>query len=215
MCAWVGDALASGCDWLVGPEGLDVERTLALLDTHERAGTAVLLAGVTAAFAVLFAACRARSRAFRLGPGSRVMDTGGDKGLGRPLSRPAFLHECWTLLGVQGYYCVNEYGMTELCSQRYESVLADRLAGRSLDARRLVAPPWLRTRVLDPDTLDELPAGRTGLLCHHDLANLGSVSVVLTEDLGHTVGDDGIVVEGRVAGAVPRGCGQLLAAIVP
>src|SRR5207302_625090 len=53
--------------------------------------------------------------------------------------------------------------------------------------------------------------GATGLLCHHDLANAGSVSVVLSEDLGRAVGDDGIEVLGRVAGAAPRGCGLLLA----
>jgi hypothetical protein len=94
-------------------------------------------------------------------------------------------------------------------------VLRDRFAGRSLAPRRLVAPPWLRTRVLDPDTLASAPPGTIGLLCHHDLANAGSVSVVLTEDLGHTVGYDGIAVVGRVPGATPRGCGLLLADIVP
>ena len=56
-----------------------------------------------------------------------------------------------------------------------------------------------------------MAAGSVGLLCHYDLANVGSVAVVLTEDLGRTVGDDGIEIVGRVAGAVPRGCGMLLA----
>src|SRR5262249_19330367 len=134
-----------------------------------------------------------------VGPGSRVMDTGGAKGLRRPLSRAGFFRECWTHLGVAGYCCVNEYGMTELCSQRYDSTLVDRFRGRNLAPRRLLAPPWLRTRVLDPDTLEPVPPGATGLLCHHDLANAGSVSVVLTEDLGRTVGDDGIEAGGRVA----------------
>jgi hypothetical protein len=211
MCAWVGEALATDAEWLVGADGLEVERLLDLLDRAAASGEAILLAGVTAAFARLFDACRARGRTFRLGPGSRIMDTGGQKGLARPLSRAAFLRECWTLLGVAGYWCVNEYGMTELCSQRYESALHDRFHGRSLAPRRLLAPPWLRTRVLDPDTLAAIPPGETGLLCHHDLANAGSVSVVLTEDLGHTVGDDGIEVTGRILGAAPRGCGMLLA----
>ena len=143
------------------------------------------------------------------------MDTGGQKGLTRPLSRAGFLRACWTALGIPAYFCVNEYGMTELCSQRYESVLRDRFAGRSLDARRLVAPPWLRTRVLDPDTLAPVAAGETGLLCHHDLANAGSVAVVLTEDLGRSVADDGIEIVGRVPGAPPRGCGMLLAELAP
>ena len=141
------------------------------------------------------------------------MDTGGPKGLDRPGSRAGFLRACWTHLGIPTYYCVNEYGMTELCSQRYDSALRDRFDGASLAPRRLAAPPWLRTRVVDPDTLVPVPAGATGLLCHHDVANAGSVSVVLTEDLGRTVGDDGIELRGRVAGAMPRGCGLLLAEV--
>jgi hypothetical protein len=210
MCAWVGDELAAGVEWLFDPEPL-----LARLGAAETSGEAVLLIGVTAAFARLFDACRASGRTFRLGPATRIVDTGGAKGRARSLSRPAFIRECWTALGVPGYYCINEYGMTELCSQRYDSALEDRFHGRSLAPRRLVGPPWLRTRVLDPDTLVPVRAGETGLLCHHDLANAGSVSVVLTEDLGRTIGEDGIELVGRVAGAVPRGCGMLLADLGP
>jgi hypothetical protein len=206
MCVWVGNELAAGIEWLVEPDAL-----VARLAAAEARGEALLLLGVTAAFARLFDACRTRGRTFRLGPGSRVVDTGGAKGLSRPLSRAAFLRECWTAFGIPGYYCVNEYGMTELCSQRYDSALDDRFHGRSLAPRRLVGPPWLRTRVLDPDTLAPVAPGATGLLCHHDLANAGSASVVLTEDLGRTAGEDGIELLGRVAGAVPRGCGMLLA----
>jgi Acyl-protein synthetase, LuxE len=214
MCVWVGESLASRADWLVAADGIEMPRLLDRLATAQATGEALLVAGVTAAFAQLFDVCRARGIAFRLAPESRVMDTGGAKGLVRPLSRPAFLRECWSLLGVPGYYCVNEYGMTELCSQRYESVLDDRFHGRSLAPRRLVAPPWLRTRVLDPETLEPCPLGAPGLLCHHDLANAGSVSVVLTEDLGRAVADDGIEILGRVPGAEARGCGLLMAEIV-
>jgi len=215
MCVWVGEALAAGVEWFVGERGLETERLLGRLTAAEASGEALLLVGVTAAFAQLFDTCRARARAFRLGPASRVVDTGGMKGMTRPLSRPGFLHECWTLLGVPGYYCVNEYGMTELCSQRYDSVLDDRFHGRSLAPRRLVAPPWLRTRVLDPDTLAPVVPGAAGLLCHHDLANAGSVSVVLSEDLGRAAGDDGIELLGRASGTPPRGCGLLLADLEP
>ena len=211
MCAWVGDALGTSAEWFGGADGLDVERLAARLADLETTGDAVLLAGPTAGFVRLFDT----GRRFRLGPASRVMDTGGAKGMPRPLSRAGFFRACWNALGVPGYFCVNEYGMTELCSQRYDSALDDRFHGRSLAPRRLVAPPWLRTRVLDPDTLCAVPPGTTGLLCHHDLANAGSVSVVLTEDLGRTVGDDGIEVLGRVPGAVPRGCGMLLADLAP
>ena len=211
MCAWVADHMGSHAEWFADGGHLDLDALTSRLAELERSGESVLVAGPTAGFAALFAT----GRTFRLGPGSRLMDTGGAKGMSRPLSRAGFLRACWTHLGVAGYFCVNEYGMTELCSQRYDSALRDRFLGRSLDRRRLVAPPWLRTRVLDPDTLAPVAPGATGLLCHHDLANAGSVSVVLTEDLGHAVGDDGIAVTGRVAGAPPRGCGLLLAQLVP
>src|SRR5947208_1292021 len=204
MCVWVGEALARGIAWMVGERGLETERLLARLAAAETSGEALLLLGVTAAFAQLFQACRARGRAFRLGPASRVVDTGGQKGLTRPLSRPAFLRECWTLLGIPGYYCVNEYGMTELCSQRYDSALDDRFHGRSLAPRRLAGPPWLRTRVLDPDTLVPVAPGATGLLCHHDLANAGSVSVVLSEDPGRAVGGARPARVGRRRGRAAR-----------
>lgn len=211
MCAWVGEAYGTSVEWLAGPEGLDVARLASRLEALAASGDAVLVAGPTAGFVRLFDG----GRTFRLGPGSRLMDTGGAKGMTRPMSRAGFLRACWTHLGLPTYYCVNEYGMTELCSQRYDSALRDRFDGRSLDARRLVGPSWLRTRVLDPDTLRPVAAGETGLLCHHDLANAGSVSVVLTEDLGRAAGDDGIEIVGRVPGAVPRGCGLLLADLEP
>jgi acyl-protein synthetase LuxE len=209
MCGWVADAFGTSLEWFAGLAGLDVDRLAARLRDCAATGEAVLLAGPTAGFVRLFDA----GVTVRLGPGSRLMDTGGQKGLDRPVSRAGFLRACWTHLGVPTYYCVNEYGMTELCSQRYDGVLRDRFDGRSLAPRRLVAPPWLRTRVLDPDTLVPVRAGDVGLLCHHDLANAGSVSVVLTEDLGRTAGDDGIEIVGRAPGAVPRGCGLLLAAL--
>lgn len=207
MCAWVAEAYGTSVGWLAGAGGLDVEHLAQRLRELEATGEAVLLAGPTAGFVRLFDT----GPPVRLGPGSRLMDTGGQKGLTRPISRAGFLRACWTRLGVPTYYCVNEYGMTELCSQRYDSVLDDRFHGRSLDARRLVGPPWLRTRVLDPDTLAPVGTGQVGLLCHHDLANAGSVSVVLSEDLGRAIEPDGIEVVGRAAGAVPRGCGLLLA----
>ena len=99
---------------------------------------------------------------------------------------------------------VNEYGMTELLSQFYD-VSAAETSGKTLEVRRHVPPAWVRTRVLDPNTLSALPIGEPGLLCHYDLANAGSVMAVLTEDLGVAVGD-GFRLLGRVQGAEPRGC---------
>src|SRR5690606_12038332 len=101
-------------------------------------------------------------------------------------------------------------GMTELCSQYYDAGLRDRVLGRS-DAdspgagRRKVGPPWLRARAVDAETLEPLPEGVPGLLQHFDLANLGSVLAVQTEDIG-TVSRDGVHLLGRVTDAPPRGC---------
>ncbi len=95
--------------------------------------------------------------------------------------------------------------MTELLSQRYGTSDADPILLRG--------PPWLRTRALDPVTLEELPDGRSGVLCHFDLANLGSVCAVLTEDLGQTRGND-LVWEGRSPGAPPRGCSLAMAELL-
>src|SRR5439155_1251849 len=116
MCTWVGEAFGHGVEWFVGAGGLDLERLLDRLAGAERRGDAVLVGGVTSAFIQLFDICASRRHVFRLGPGSRVMDTGGAKGLLRPLSRAGFLRACWTTLGVAGYACVNEYGRGPGCA---------------------------------------------------------------------------------------------------
>ena len=123
------------------------------------------------------------------------MDTGGVKGRSG-LERSSVIRGLADALGLAGDSVINEFGMTELLSQRY---------GYGDPPWPLVGPPWLRSRVLDPLTLDELPTGEVGILCHYDLANLGSVCAVLTEDQGRIVGD-GIEWVGRTPGAPPRGC---------
>ena len=127
--------------------------------------------------------------------GSRIMDTGGAKGR-EGLDRDAVLAGLLARLGLTESAAVNEFGMTELLSQRY---------GQGLGRVELRGPPWLRTRAVDPVTLEARPEGEEGILCHYDLANVGSVLAVLTEDRGRVVGD---AVEwlGRTPGAMPRGC---------
>jgi hypothetical protein len=134
------------------------------------------------------------------------METGGFKGRSRVLERSEFYASLSNAHGVPLEGITNEYGMTELLSQFYDGTAGARSAvPLALEARRHVPPPWVRTRVLDPNTLSSLPMGEAGLLCHYDLANAGSVMAILTEDLGVAV-DDGFRVLGRVEGAEPRGC---------
>lgn len=168
-------------------------------------GRPVLLLGTSFAFVHWTDSLRARSAGFRLPAGSRLMDTGGYKGRSREVGEHELRAAYATLLGIEDDLCVNEYGMTELCSQFYDATLRERLAGGAARERRKTPPAWVRTRVVDPDSLAELPTGAIGLLSHVDLANIGSVIAIQTEDLGLIV-DDGFRVLGRAAGARPRGC---------
>ena len=167
-------------------------------------GTPVLFAGTAFAFVHWLDWLKEQSGGFNLPPGSLIMETGGFKGRSRVLERPEFYSALSEAHSVPCEAIVNEYGMTELLSQFYDGPLVAK-SDRDLEARRHVPPPWVRTRVLDPNTLSPLPTGEPGLLCHYDLANAGSVMAVLTEDLGIAV-DDGFRVLGRVQGAEARGC---------
>ncbi|NIP60440.1 MAG: long-chain fatty acid--CoA ligase [Gemmatimonadetes bacterium] len=208
MIGVVFDELADGGEWVLDPEGGIREDALrGALAEAEAEGRPLLILSTAFALVHWIDAMDREGWRFRLPEGSRIMETGGFKGRSRTLERGAFYRALEERLGVPAHRIVNEYGMTELLSQFYEPVMRE---GRSpADAvpsdRRHVAPPWVRTRVLDPGDLSELPPGEPGLLSHLDLANAGSVAAVLTEDMGVEVGE-GFRVLGRAAGAEPRGC---------
>lgn len=205
----LGEALAvlSGGDggFFVRPErGLDVAGLRAAIEEAAAEDQPVLLAGTAFAFVHWLDALAEADLRLRLPVGSRLLETGGFKGRSRTLSRPELYGALSTAHEVPVERIVNEYGMTELLSQFYEPVLSGE-AG-SLDDRVHVPPPWMRTRVLHPVTLEPLACGEEGLLCHYDLANAGSVMAVLTEDMGIMDAEGGLRVLGRVEGAEPRGC---------
>jgi hypothetical protein len=200
--------VADGGRYFIGPAGLDHAGLATALAAAERAAQPVLLAGITVALLEAAERLAAAGRRFRLAPGSRIMDTGGLKNSALQLDRAAIETRFADRFGVAPTHIVNEYGMTEMGSQLYDRRLVDHVAGR-LPAAGLVGPPWLRTRVLDPDTLAERPEGELGLLAQLDLANCGSVAAILTDDLGRRT-PGGIALEGRVRGAEPRGCALLL-----
>ncbi len=193
-------------------ETLDFRGLQLALEQAACSGEPVCLMTTTGAWIRFLDFCRAERWSVRLPHGSRLMDTGGDKGAPHPLSRKGLLHATWSTLAIPGYFVVNEYGMSELSSQYFDNVIANRVAG-VFAPRRKQAPPWLRTRVLDPATLSDLPSGQVGLLCHVDLANAGSAVAVLTEDLGRLT-DGGLEVLGRAAQAELRGCSLALADFV-
>jgi hypothetical protein len=184
--------------------GLHVSELLAALEAAQSAGTAVCLLGTSTSFVLLLEHLERSGRRCALPPGSRLMDTGGYKGVGRevePAALRAWYHD---RLGLDADHCVNEYGMTELCSQFYDVMLRERVLG-TRRAPRKVAPRWVRSRVVDPVTLAPLAPGAVGILQHFDLASMDAVLAVQTEDLARSVAD-GFELLGRVTGAPPRGC---------
>lgn len=141
--------------------------------------------------------------------GSIVLDTGGYKGRKKNIERDEFLKYVAKNLDIPREMIFNEYGMTEMSSQFYES----KFIRKKYNTYKKLAPPWLKSIACDPLTLDILPDGEKGLLRHFDLANLDSVAMVQTEDIG-TAGPDGIELFGRPTDALPRGCSLLAEEII-
>ena len=142
-----------------------------------------------------------------LPPGSRILDTGGYKGRTREVARKDFHKMLCDYFGVSGNYLLNEYGMTELSSQFYESQLEGVPLQENRDSIKLM-PPWVRVVAIDPDSMQVLPAGEIGMLKVYDLANIESVMAIQTEDLGRAW-QDRIELIGRASGAELRGCSML------
>ena len=199
-----------GSAYYVDAHGLQQERLLAALTKVTENGPPVCLAGTTFAFVHLLDQMADDGRRLILPPGCRVMDTGGVKGRSREIARNELTTALTERLGIPADHQVNMYGLTELSTQFLDAVLRQAVPSRgdpreSRRERFKTIPAWARTRVLDPETLEELPPGEVGVLCHTDLANRASVCTILTEDLGVAVAG-GFEVLGRVAGSQARGC---------
>jgi hypothetical protein len=215
MFGWVmkeyGEA---GSGWFATEAGVENDRLAEAVLDASRAGTPVLVLSTSAALARFLSYCESSGVSARLPGGSRLMDTGGLKGSGLPAPVPLAEFQAGlyarvaSTLGIPADRCVNEYGMTELSSQLYDSVLLDRHEGREAPAgvRLKIPPPWLKVTAVDPATLQPSAPGEAGALKFLDLANLGSVMAVLTEDLGRIL-PGGVELLGRPAAAEARGCG--------
>lgn len=210
MVGWAMEEMGTpGSAWMVHDTDIDCERFVEALRSSARSGWPLCVMATTGALIRVLDWMREHDLTVRLPHGSRLMDTGGDKGAPRHLSRNGLLHACWSTFAIPGYFVVNEYGMAELSSQFYDNVIFERVRGRHTQRVKL-GPPWTRTLVLDPVSLQPVQSGERGLLCHFDLANAGSVMAVLTEDVGRAVGD-GFELLGRATGAETRGCSLALA----
>ena len=171
----------------------------------------VALLGTSFAFVHLlegFERSRHADAALSLPPGCRIMETGGFKGRSREIAPEELYRALSERLGIPETHIVNQYGMTELGSQFYDSLLYETLNATQPGPRRKLGPPWARVRLIDPESGDEAKAGVTGMVVVHDLANTGSIAALQTADLGRRVSDadDGFEILGRAEGEDARGC---------
>jgi len=137
--------------------------------------------------------------------GSKILQTGGFKGRREAISAQALYQRLSEHYHVPPSQVLAEYGMTELGSQLYSDITEPASTSEQSAARRLVAPPWCKVEAVDPHTLAPLPQGEVGLLRFSDCANIDSVAVIQTSDLG-IIHPDGVELIGRSEDATPRGC---------
>ena len=180
-----------------GAWGLDLDQTLAAVREAVGENRPLGLLGTAFSFVHLLDHLQSAGKRFALPKGSRATETGGYKGRSRAVPKTQLRKMLAKFLGLQPGDVLAEYGMSELSSQAYDG--ADGL---------FHFPPWARACVISPETGAEVGEGETGLLRVFDLANIGSVMAVQTEDLAVRRGD-GFELVGRAASAEPRGCSLL------
>jgi phenylacetate-coenzyme A ligase PaaK-like adenylate-forming protein len=178
--------------------GLRTDALCNALQEVQTTGEPLALLGASYSFVHLMDALQAQGKTFQLPAGSRLLDTGGFKGQSREVPMDAFYEQLSATFGVSRDQCLNMYGMTELSTQFYD-------AGNRTVPSVKRGPHWIRSRLVDPLTGQDVPTGERGILAHTDLANFNSVVTILTEDVGQATAD-GFVLLGRAEGTQAKGC---------
>ncbi|MGX7197236.1 LuxE/PaaK family acyltransferase [Enterococcus olivae] len=179
----------------VSKKGLELEKFIHWVKTHQ--GTPVMILGASYNYVHLFEALEETGQSLELHEESLIFDTGGFKNFSRAYSEKEFYEKVIDIFKIKTKP-VNMYGMTELSSQYYTVV---DLQENSIKR----APHWVRFKIIDPVTGQEVPKGEAGLLVHIDLANINSVPAVQTGDLA-IERDNGFELLGRQTSAEPKGC---------
>jgi len=201
MFGVVLDALGeTGSNFDVENGELLFDRVLTVLVESAASEVPIALCGTAFAFVHLIDHMSRRGVLVGLPSASRIMETGGFKGRSREVSRTELYAELKRVLGIPAERIVNQYGMTELGSQFYDSVIR-----APSEPRRKLGPPWARVVIVDPETGHEAATGHVGSIVVVDLANTGSALALRTGDLGRAI-LDGFEVIGRERGADTRGC---------
>ncbi len=160
-------------------------RILSLLEETDKD---ILLIGVTFAlldFAKLYPIASSRLK---------ILFTGGMKNRGEELLGEEIRMQLGAAFGSSEIW--SEYGMTEMLSQAYAK-----------DSARYKMPATMRVRPIEiNDPLSDYKYGKTARLGVVDLANIDTLSFILTQDLGVVYEDDTFEVIGRMQTSDMRGC---------
>ncbi|MED4056873.1 CoF synthetase [Niallia taxi] len=189
--------------FLFKENGLDMEELIKELQKCEQNQEPVLLIGATFAYVHILDYLQTRKLHFQLAEGSRIFDTGGFKGQSREIEMEELYQHFQTFFHVSRSKCINMYGMTELSSQLYDKTIMSSCNGEVIYDK--TGPVWVRTVILDPETLKPVEKGTKGVIAHVDLANWNSCIAILTQDEGVQT-DEGFQLLGRIKGSEARGC---------
>jgi phenylacetate-coenzyme A ligase PaaK-like adenylate-forming protein len=182
--------------------GIKIDSLIAALQEAQDSGQAFALLGASYSFVHLFDELEKRQLKFKLPLGSRILDTGGFKGQSREIEMNDFYEQLAQTFGLARSQCINMYGMTELSTQFYD-------AGNEEVPSVKRGPHWMRSRLVDPVSGEEVAFGDRGILAHTDLANFNSTVTILTEDVG-TATQDGFLLLGRAQGVEAKGCSMVV-----
>lgn len=172
----------------------DIDRLWQGIDKHKEGQGMFILFG--AAFGLLNLL---ETTSFKLPADAIVIETGGMKTYRKEISRADLHQQLADGFGLPMKQIWSEYGMCELLSQCYTR-------GDAV----FYPPPWMRFYIVDPENpFKTLPEGTPGALALIDLANLYTVSALLTQDKAIQQGN-GFELLGRLSGAELRGCNFLV-----
>jgi hypothetical protein len=184
--------------YMLKEKDIDFELLFAELERAETTGEPYALLGASFSFVHLMDAMQRLGKSVALPTGSRILDTGGFKGQSRELDLGEFYNQLSSSFGVPRNKCINMYGMTELSTQFYDW-------GNETCPSVKSGPHWIRSRIINPLTGEDIPRGETGILLHCDLAHFNIVTTIQTEDAAVET-DDGFLLLGRADGAEAKGC---------
>jgi hypothetical protein len=191
-------------EYVVSQSGFQTEKLTKLLLDAEKTNEPVCMLGATFSFIQFLDECISSNVQFKLPLGSRIMETGGSKGRSRSMDVSELKEKLSGLFSIPEYACGNMYGMTELSSQIYNQDLRHHFL-KEQGPSYSKAPHWVRTMIVDPETMVEKSEGEKGIIVQYDLANINSVLAIMTEDVGIKEGD-GFHLLGRAEGAEAKGC---------